>query len=102
MPRLRRRADGVSFTVRLTPKSGRDAVEGWSADGSEYLKARVTAVPQDGKANAALIALLAKTLGVARGTIHIVAGETARMKTLLLAKPSPDAIRRLEAIGVAK
>ena len=101
MPRLRRRGGDILFALRLTPKGGRDAVEGWAtgADGSEHLKARVASPPQDGKANAALIALLAKIFGVPKTTIVLVAGETSRMKTVRLTSPAPDAIRRLENIG---
>ncbi len=103
MARWRRRDDGLSFRVRLTPKGGRDAVEGWSAgaDGAEHLKARVASPPQDGRANAALIALLAKTLAVPKSKIAIVAGEASRLKTIQLAAPPPDSIRRLETIGAA-
>ena len=102
--RVRLGERGVSLTLRLTPKGGRDAVEGWivGADGSEHLKARVASPPEDGKANAALIALLAKTLAVPKTTIAIAAGETARMKTILLASPSPDTLRRLETIGAGQ
>ena len=51
--------DGLEITVRLTPKSSRDALEGAEsgADGGAWLKARVRAVPEDGKANKALIAV---------------------------------------------
>ncbi|GAA0552889.1 hypothetical protein FHS83_001546 [Rhizomicrobium palustre] len=74
----------VTFHVRLTPKGGRDAVEGWetASDGSRHVKARVRAVPEDGKANAALVQLLAKTLGVPKSAIEIVAGATARLKRI--------------------
>jgi len=101
MARLRRRDGDILFAVRLTPKGGRDAVEGWKlgADGNEHLKARVASPPEDGKANSALIALLAKTLGVPKSTIAIAAGQTSRLKTIQLAAPPPDAIRRLETIG---
>ncbi|MEI9990492.1 MAG: DUF167 family protein [Rhizomicrobium sp.] len=104
MARLRSAKGGVVFALRLTPKGGRDAVEGWSvgADGSEHLKARVASPPEDGKANAALIALLAKTLGVRKTTIEIIAGETSRLKTIAIAAPDPDTIRRLETLGAAK
>jgi len=79
-----RRGDALVFHVRLTPKGGRDAVEGWAtaADGAAHLKARVRAVPEDGKANAALIVLLAKELGVAKSALAIVSGEKARLKTI--------------------
>lgn len=80
----RRRTGGVEVFVRLTPKSSRDAVEGveTGADGRAFLKARVRAVPEKGKANRALAELLAATLGVPAGSVDIVAGGTARLKTV--------------------
>jgi uncharacterized protein YggU (UPF0235/DUF167 family) len=74
----------VRFAVRLTPRGGRDAMEGWTQDsaGKKYLKARVSLPPEDGKANKALIALLAKTLDIPKSTIRIAAGETSRLKTI--------------------
>lgn len=85
--RLRTQTGGVSFQVRLTPKGGRDAVEGWqqASDGSEHLKARVRAVPEDGKANAALIALLASELAIPKSAIRIAAGATSRLKRVEIA-----------------
>lgn len=75
-------SDGVIVTVRLTPRGGRDGLDGVEtmADGRSVLKARVRAAPADGEANAALVALLAKTLRVSAGRIAVVAGETARIK----------------------
>jgi uncharacterized protein YggU (UPF0235/DUF167 family) len=52
------------------------------ADGAAYLKARVRAVPEDGKANAALEALIAKAFGVAKSKVSVTRGATARIKTL--------------------
>jgi len=103
MARLRSRGDGLSFKVRLTPRGGRDAIEGWMAvgDGVELLKARVAAIPEGGKANAALIALLAKVLGVAKSTIRIAGGETARVKTIVIDPVAPTLAVRLDAIGDA-
>ncbi len=70
------------IAVRLTPRGGRDRIDGWDKDGDgrPYLKARVSAPPADGEANAALAILLAKTLGVPKSAITIVAGQTARLK----------------------
>lgn len=78
------RGGGLAFRVRLTPKGGRDAIEGWgaAADGTVHLKARVRAAPEDGKANAALLELLAGMLGVAESRIAFVGGTTARLKTV--------------------
>ena len=72
----------MRLAVRLTPKGGRDAADGWGqdADGRAYLKVRVSAPPVDGAANAALIAFLAKTLRRPRSSLKIVSGETARLK----------------------
>ena len=80
----RRHEDGFDLFVRLTPKSARDSLEGveTAADGRSHVKARVRAVPEDGKANKALVKLLAKELGMPASRIAIVAGETARLKTV--------------------
>jgi len=77
-------APNVRFAVRLTPKGGRDRVEGWAVDsgGRRYLKARVSAPPEDGKANEALVQLLAKALNVGKSKVRIVSGATSRMKTV--------------------
>ncbi len=57
--------------MRLTPRADRDGLGGISvqADGREYLQARVRAAPADGEANAALVALFAKQLGVPKSTV---------------------------------
>ncbi len=96
--RFRIAAGLVSFHVRLTPKGGHDAVEGWEAasDGSEHLKARVRAVPEDGKANAALIELLAKALAVSKSNVRIASGATARLKRVEIAGDSAALAARLE------
>ena len=77
-------ADGVTLAVRLTPKGGRDAIDGIErlADGRAVLKVRVRAAASEGEANAALIKLVAKALGVAPRDITLVAGATARLKRL--------------------
>jgi uncharacterized protein (TIGR00251 family) len=81
----------VSFPVRLTPKGGRDAIEGWiqGPDGKRYLKARVSAPPEDGKANDALIRLIAKALGVGKTKVRIVSGAASRMKLIEAETESP-------------
>jgi len=93
----------LRFSVRLTPKGGRDAVEGWmqGADGAAYLKARVATVPEDGKANAALIAILAKTLGIAKSKVTIVAGATSRLKSVDVSGDPRELAAQLEALGDA-
>lgn len=78
---------GVALYVRLTPKGGRDAVEGVEtrADGRNVLKARVRAPPENGRANAALIALIAAALGAPKSAVSIRAGATSRVKTVFVA-----------------
>lgn len=78
------RETGCRFAVRLTPKGGRDAIEGWTqaADGKRYLKARVSAPPEDGKANEALVRLIAGALDIGKSKVRIVSGATSRMKTI--------------------
>jgi len=71
--------DEVRFGVRLTPRAGRDDVDG-VVDG--ILRARVTAPPVDGAANEALLRLLAGRLGVARRDVRLVGGESARQKAV--------------------
>ncbi|MCC2108571.1 MAG: DUF167 domain-containing protein [Hyphomicrobiales bacterium] len=86
-------ADGLSLVVRLTPKGGRDAIDGVEtmSDGKSVLKARVRAVPEDGKANAALVELLAKALRVPRSAVSVATGQTSRVKTLEISG-DPDAL----------
>ncbi len=73
----------IELRVRLTPSGGRDAIDGTETDaeGQPYVKARVTAVPEDGKANKALIALLSKTVKIPKSSIEFISGETSRKKT---------------------
>lgn len=77
---------GVRLHIRLTPKASRDAIQGLApeADGGQVLKASVTAVPEDGKANVALIQLLSKAWKLPKSGFEIIAGATDRRKTLLI------------------
>jgi uncharacterized protein (TIGR00251 family) len=74
----------VRLAVRLTPRGGRDAIEGFTEDeaGRPLLKARVVAPPVEGEANAAVVRLLAKALRLPRSAVRIASGETARVKVL--------------------
>jgi len=80
----RRDADGLLLHLRVTPNAGADRIEGIEQrdDGTSVLRVRVTAVPDKGKANAAVIALLAKALGIPKSSLALVSGETARLKTV--------------------
>jgi uncharacterized protein YggU (UPF0235/DUF167 family) len=88
----------VRLTVRVTPRGGRDAVEGWMRDEADrpVLKLRVAAAAADGQANASAIALLAKALGLPRSRLRLVRGETARLKQIEIdGLAEEDAVRRL-------
>lgn len=86
-PCYRLEKDGLTLFVRVTPNAGADAMEGIEqrADGRTVLRIRVSAVPDRGKANKAVVKLLAKRLKIAKSRIVLVAGETARNKTLAIA-----------------
>jgi uncharacterized protein (TIGR00251 family) len=99
----RARAGGLDLFVRLTPKSARDALEGIEslADGQCVLKCRVRSVPEDGKANAALIALLAKQLKTPASRMKIAAGATSRSKTLHIEGDVRTLAEKLETLVAA-
>jgi uncharacterized protein len=80
-------AGGLVVCVRVTPKGGRDALDGVAplSDGRTALKARVRAAPSDGAANAALVRLIAEAAGVPAGSVAIVGGAAARIKRLKIA-----------------
>ncbi len=96
-------AHGVLLSVRLTPKGGRDAIEGIAhlADGRAVLKARVRAAPSEGEANAALIRLVAKALRVPPRDVALVAGATARLKQLAIAGDAQALMATLEKIAAS-
>lgn len=74
------------IAIRVTPRSARPGIAGWrlGADGREELEVRVAEAPADGAANAAVIELLAKALGVPRSQLEIVSGHASRHKRLAL------------------
>jgi uncharacterized protein YggU (UPF0235/DUF167 family) len=91
---------GLMLTVRLTPKGGRDAIDGMArlADGTWVLKARVRAVASEGAANAALIRLLAGAVGIAARDVSLAAGAGARVKQLKLSGAGAALAAALEKI----
>ena len=91
----------VRFHVRLTPKGGRDAIDGWAADaaGRTHLQARVSVPPQDGSANKALIELLAKKFNCAKSAVRIVSGETSRLKRVEIAGNTDVLAQTLQGFG---
>ncbi len=76
--------------MRVTPHSSKDAVEGLGEDASGcHLKIRVRAVPEDGKANAAVEALLARALSLPKSAVSVEKGGASRIKTVRIAA-GPD------------
>ena len=95
-------ANGLRVRVRLTPKSSRDEISGVEATAEgPALKARVRAVPEDGKANAAVSELLAKWMGVPKSSVTLAAGAKSRVKTLHVAGPTADLATRIAALLAA-
>ena len=90
----------VRLAVRLTPNGGRDAVDGIEADanGDVRLKMRVSAVPEKGKANKAMIVALAKALGLPKSSFEVLSGDTARQKILRIDGDPEDIVKRLEGL----
>lgn len=90
-------ADGLTLRVRLTPKARRSSIDGLmpEADGAVALKVAVTAAPEKGEANEALIALLAKEWRLAKSAITLTQGAADRRKRLHLAGDPAELERRL-------
>ncbi len=87
------REASAQLEVRVQPRAKRNALE---AVEGQALKAYVTAPPEGGKANDALVALLSKALGVAKGRVHIVRGHRGRRKLVRIEEMAePEARRRL-------
>jgi len=93
---VRRTQDGITVAVRLTPKAKATRITGLAAqaDGAVALKASVTAVPERGKANAALLAMLAKAWRVPKSSLSVVSGATDRRKLVAVAG-DPDTLQRI-------
>ena len=91
---------GVTLTVRLTPKGGRDAIDGIEtmSDNRAVLKIRVRAAPSEGEANAALIKLIAKAVGVPPRDVVLVSGATGRLKRLMISGDGAALLAALEKI----
>jgi len=97
------RRDGADLllAVRLTPRAVRERIGGLFTDshGARWLQAAVTAPPDKGRANAALVTLLAKALRMPASTIMLEAGDTNRLKRLRIADCTPAIEQRLTDIA---
>jgi uncharacterized protein YggU (UPF0235/DUF167 family) len=88
----------ASIPVKAVPRASRDEIVGWL---NGALKVRLAAVPQDGRANAALEALLADALGVRKSAVRVAAGHAATRKRVEVdGLERVEIERRLAAAGV--
>ena len=96
----RKTLEGVAIACRLTPKGGRDAIDGVAtlSDGARVLLARVRSAPEDGKANEALCALIAAKLGIAGSKVRLTAGAKSRVKQISVVGDPADLLGRLEGL----
>ena len=85
------------FAVRVTSRSAKPGIGGWraSSNGREELEIRVAEAPTDGSANAAVVKLLAKALGVSKSKVEIVAGQSSRHKRIAVAMELDEVVKRL-------
>ncbi len=85
------------MTVRIAPKASANRIVGVApqAEGGAVLKVTVTAVPEGGKANAALIKLLAKSWRIPKSAIEVAVGATGRRKVLKIAGESEHTMAQL-------
>ena len=92
-------AQGISIALRVTPRGGRDDIDGIEAlaDGRSVLKVRGRAVADGGEANRAVLGLLAKALGVPKAKVKILSGATSRLKQVAV---EGDPARLGEALRV--
>jgi uncharacterized protein len=76
--------EGISVSLRVTPRGGRDDIDGIEtlANGRNVVKVRVRAVAEGGEANRAVTELLAKALGVPKASVRLLSGSTSRMKQI--------------------
>lgn len=88
---------GVRIAIRVAPKASHTAFGGVATgpDGTAHLKVRVTVAPEKGKANAAVVKLLAKSWGLAPGRVTVVSGAAARNKVLEIEGPPAALLRDL-------
>ena len=93
---------GISVALRVTPRGGRDDIDGVEtlANGRSVVKVRVRAIADGGEANRAVTELLAKALGVPKANVRILSGATSRLKQIAVAgDPAKlgDTLRKLTA-----
>jgi uncharacterized protein (TIGR00251 family) len=94
--------EGISVALRVTPRGGRDDIDGVEtlANGRRVVKVRVRAIAEGGEANRAVMELMAKALGVPKGRVRVLSGMTSRLKQIAVdGDPAKlgDILRKLTA-----
>jgi uncharacterized protein (TIGR00251 family) len=94
--------EGISVALRVTPRGGRDDIDGIEtlANGRSVVKVRVRAIAEGGEANRAVTELLASALGVPKRCVRVLSGTTSRMKQVAIdGDPAKlgDTLRKLTA-----
>ena len=94
--------EGISVALRVTPRGGRDDIDGVEtlANGRSVVKVRVRAIAEGGEANRAVTELLAKALGVPKRSVRVLSGTTSRLKQIAIdgdPRKLGDTLRKLTA-----
>ncbi len=97
-------AQGVLIAVRVTPRGGRDAIDGVEtlADGRTAVKVRVRVIAEGGAANRAVSEVLAKALGVPKSSVRVSSGVTSRLKQIAVAGDPKLLGERLKILTASK
>jgi len=97
-------ATGITVALRVTPRGGRDDIDGVEtlSDGRSVLRLRVRAIADGGEANRAVLALLAKLLGVPKARVRLLSGATARLKQVAIDGDGAGLSEALRALTSAK
>lgn len=82
MIEIRQNDDSIEFSVRVVPRASKSAIAG---EYESALRVRIASAPVDGAANDELIRFLAKTLGIAKSSVAIIAGNTSKNKRIRVA-----------------
>jgi hypothetical protein len=95
---------GISVALRVTPRGGRDDIDGLEmlADGRTVVKVRVRAIADGGEANRAVTALIAKALGVPKAKVRILSGTTSRLKQIAVDGDAAELGESLRKLTAAK
>lgn len=90
-------SSGLTVAIRLTPNARKTGFGGLmkTAEGKTALKVSVNAVPEDGKANKALMDFLAKSWGLPKSSFSLLSGQTNRLKTILITGDGPALLAQL-------